>query len=237
MKTQVTARARAGIAFTLIELLVVIAIIGLLAGLVFPVTRAVKVKAVKTRAQAELGALVLAIEAYKDKLGHYPPDSALPRTNQLYYELLGTKLINNGTVYETLDGSARIENTKSAFEEAFGHRPGQTVPSVTGFINCTRTANADDAPPAKAFLTQLKPNQSAEIPPGIRILACPVQWPADHDFQPIPSRPGLNPWRYISTNPTNNPGAFDLWVDVTAGGKIFRISNWSKEPQSVTTPW
>ena len=234
MKTQATARARAGIAFTLIELLVVIAIIGLLAGLIFPVTRAVKVKAVKTRAQAELGALVLAIEAYKDKLGHYPPDSPkspyYPRVHQLYFELVGTTYTNvNGTwTYVTRDGSARI--AASTIPTVFGE-------GVTGLINCTRTANADDAPAAKSFVGPLKSTQSAEIEPDIRVLTCPVQWPADHDFQPIPSRPGLNPWRYISTNPTNNPGAFDLWVDVTAGGKIFRISNWSKEPQSVTTPW
>jgi prepilin-type N-terminal cleavage/methylation domain-containing protein len=230
MKTHFTARVRACLAFTLIELLVVIAIIALLAGLILPVTRAVRIKAIKTRAQAELGAVVLAIEAYKDKLGHYPPDNPkspnYPRVNQLYFELLGTTFTNNS--YVARDGSARI---------AASDIPGSFGEGVTGFINSTRTANADDAPPSKSFLGQLKPTQSAEIANDVRVLVCPVQWPVDHTFQPIPSKPGLNPWRYISTNPTNNPGAFDLWVDITAGGKVFRISNWSKEPQSVTTPW
>jgi hypothetical protein len=35
----------------------------------------------------------------------------------------------------------------------------------------------------------------------------------------------------VSTNPTNNPGSFDLWIDVLYGGKTNRISNWSKDPQ------
>ena len=230
MKTQSAPRARSSIAFTLIELLVVIAVIGLLAGLIFPAARAVKQKAVKTRAQAELRSVVIAIESYKDKLGHYPPDSPespyYPRTNQLYFELMGTKLVNNGTEYETLDGSARI--AVNALRTVFG-------PGVTGFINFTRTENADDAPPAKSFLDQLKPGQSGEIAPGIRILTCPVQWPVDLP-RLISSNPNLNPWRYVSTNPANNSGGFDLWVDIVVGGKTNRVSNWSQQPQIVGDP-
>jgi hypothetical protein len=42
---------------------------------------------------------------------------------------------------------------------------------------------------------------------------------------------GLNPWRYVSSGPTNNPGSYDLWVDLYIGGKTYRLSNWSKEAQ------
>jgi prepilin-type N-terminal cleavage/methylation domain-containing protein len=220
-------------AFTLIELLVVIAIIGILAGLMLPVGARIKQTAQRKKAQAELEQVAFAIETYKDKLGHYPPDTPpppanpnWPRINPLYFELMGTKLVNNGTEFETLDGAARI---------AVGSVAATFGSGVSGFVNCTRAANADDAPEARSFLSQLKPTQYGETTPGsgIRLLVCSVRWPEKHDFQPIPAQAGLNPWRYISSNPTNNPGSYDLWVDILVGGKTNRISNWSKQPQIV----
>ncbi len=41
-------------------------------------------------AQAQLGQLDAAINAYKDAYGFYPPDATNPMINQLYYELEGT---------------------------------------------------------------------------------------------------------------------------------------------------
>jgi len=41
----------------------------------------------------------------------------------------------------------------------------------------------------------------------------------------------LNPWRYNSANPTNNPGSYDLWIQLKIGGKTNLISNWSKQAQ------
>jgi hypothetical protein len=43
----------------------------------------------------------------------------------------------------------------------------------------------------------------------------------------------VNPWRYTS-NPqsaTNNPGSYDLWVQLVMGGKTNLICNWSKQVQ------
>jgi hypothetical protein len=40
----------------------------------------------------------------------------------------------------------------------------------------------------------------------------------------------LTPWNYVSSNPTNNPTEFDLWMDVTWRGTTNRISNWSEDP-------
>src|ERR1700751_3501851 len=78
-------RARA---FTLIELLVVIAVISLLAAMIFPITGAVTRNRIRSRARTELEKVVTAIEVYKSKLGHYPPDNPDNATvNQLYYEL------------------------------------------------------------------------------------------------------------------------------------------------------
>ena len=68
------------------------------------------------RARAELAQIETAIEAYKTKLGFYPPDNPLSppnwTINQLYYELLGTTITIGGQPgYQTLDGSARIADT------------------------------------------------------------------------------------------------------------------------------
>ncbi|HOW79554.1 MAG TPA: hypothetical protein PK406_08895, partial [Verrucomicrobiota bacterium] len=46
----------------------------------------------------------------------------------------------------------------------------------------------------------------------------------------------LNPWRYNSSNPTNNPNSFDLWMDIAVGGKTNRICNWSDKPLVVSAP-
>ena len=52
----------------------------------------------------------------------------------------------------------------------------------------------------------------------------PTGLPANQ--QPIPSNPGLNPWRYVSTNPTNNPGRFDVWAEIREGNRTNIIGNW-----------
>jgi prepilin-type N-terminal cleavage/methylation domain-containing protein len=233
MKKPINANPRATAAFTLIELLVVIAIIGILAALILPLTGALKIRAARSKAQAELAQLALAIDDYKEKYGHYPPD--VPRTsagwpfkNQLYFELVGTK---SGTNYVTLDGGAEIQT--DAVPLTFGS-------GVRGFVNCTRGGNADDAPQAKTFLSHLKPTQSGAIStntPLLKVLACSVQWPLNHNYQPFPDNPGLNPWRYDSSSTNrHNLDSYDLWVDILVGGKTNRISNWSRPPQIVSTP-
>lgn len=39
----------------------------------------------------------------------------------------------------------------------------------------------------------------------------------------------VNPWRYNVTNPTNNPGEFDLWADIVVGNEFITIGNWKEE--------
>ena len=212
-------------AFTLIELLVMIAIISVLAALIFPVAGAIKKKAIKVRAQTELAQVETAIERYKAKQGFYPPGNPdNPAINQLYFELLGTTKLNNGD-YQTLDGSGQI--TAAGLGATFG-------PQVTGFVNSSTTGGGDDGPVATAFLTGLKPAQYG-IPdtnfPALKLLVCSVPWPDNLAFQPVPAKPGLNPWRYVSSHPTNNPSSYDLWTDIMIGGRTNRISNWSRQPQ------
>jgi prepilin-type N-terminal cleavage/methylation domain-containing protein len=35
-------------------------------------------------------------------------------------------------------------------------------------------------------------------------------------------------WHYNSSNPTNNPDSFDLWVNIDVGGKKITIGNWTE---------
>jgi prepilin-type N-terminal cleavage/methylation domain-containing protein len=216
-------------AFTLIELLVVIAIIGILAALIFPAAAAIKKRAIINRTQTELDQVIVAIDLYKEKLGTYPPDHPVViapgvlsyTTNQLFYELVGTKL--TGRAFETLDGSQQ-QLTLADVASGFGG-------GVSGFVNCTK-GGGDEGTAAKNFIKAHKPGQTGWITnAGVRLqlLTCSVNW-SKGPFETI------NPWRYNSSNPTNNPGSYDLWVDVLIAGKTNRISNWRRQPLPVATP-
>ncbi len=211
-------------AFTLIELLVVIAIIAILAALIFPAGAALKRGATIKKVQTELQQVETAINSYKAKYGHFPPDGSFgPIVNPLYFELLGTTNNQNSGEFVTTDGGARIR-----FADM------QTTFGVGGFVNCTK-GGGDEGTPAVKFLSELKPGQYGEIASGgssVRLLACSVSWPDNLVYQPTSTKT-LNPWRYNSSSPVNNSGAYDLWVDILIGGKTNRISNWSKQPQSI----
>ena len=204
-------------AFTLVEMLVVIAVIATLAAMIFPAFGMLKRKAAVQKAQTELKLIASAIQNYKQQHGHYPPDHlANPAVNGLYFELLGT--VQKGLNFETQNGDAKI--------------PVALVPGTFGqggFVNCTKGGGDDNAQAAKKFLVELKPTQYGEIPPGIRLLVCSVTWP-EKLGNGAAGVPVLNPWRYVSSNPTNNSGEFDLWVDIIVGDQTNRISNWSDKP-------
>ena len=204
-----------GKAFTLIELLVVVSIIAILAGLLFAAIPQISNKRVKAVGYSELFQIQAAIEAYKATYGSYPPDNPnRVAFNPLYYELMGTT--NDGAVYVTLDQKYRIAT--ASIQAAF---------NGSGFVNSsTSVKGTDDRPAPVSFLKELKPGQSSSVS-GTNLLVCSEGW----------TKPGsgnaIAVWRYNSSNPTNNTGSFDLWVDLYIGGKTNRISNWSKEPQFV----
>jgi len=222
-------------AFSLIEIIVVVGIIALLASLIFPVAMTVSKTRKLSTAKAELGELQTAIEAYKSKFGSYPPDNPGNAViNQLYYELLGTT--RTAKAYTSLDNSIQVQ---------IANIPVDYGPKVSGFMNASaNSTNSDEGSAAVNFLRSgLRPNQVAQLIFGpnnsINILVCSVPWEHPNPTNvvvpspPAPPYPKINPWRYVSTSPTNNSSTYDLWVDLYVRGRIYRVNNWSKEPQLI----
>ena len=203
-------RHRSSKAFTLIEVLVVITIIAILAGLIVGLAnRAGETKRVK-RTEAMHAELVTAIVDYQQTIGSYPPDNPNNAAQPpLFYELTGTVL--DGSDFKTKVGNERL--------------PTGDVPTFfgrDGFQNASLEAAS-----VKSFFKQLKPDRYGQIStsPSVQLFVVGVQGPSDVADA---GRPGktLNPWRYVSTNPTNNPEGFDLWAEITVGGKTKVIGNW-----------
>lgn len=197
--------------FTLIELLVVISIIGVLAGLVVGLAGVSSRAAKEARTKAELAELVTAIEAYKAQYNMYPPDNPTnAAVNPLFYELSGV-VTTDGLKFATKNNSEVVP--QAAIRQFFGQE---------GIVNAARRARD-----VKSF-ANFRGAQYAEVSgtPDVEILVCPIPWPANVANPPIPGKPLLNPWRYVSTQPTNNPTRFDLWTEIIVGKKRKIISNW-----------
>jgi prepilin-type N-terminal cleavage/methylation domain-containing protein len=215
-------------AFTLIELLVVISIIGVLAGFTLPVLKSVKAAQYKKVARAELEHLETALENYKAKYGAYPPGNTLLATssyqpaqlNQLYYELAGTTISAGNFV--TVDGSAQI--LTNAVKIAYG---------VGGFVNSGQVNSSDpDAKTPQNFISGLSSKEVMSYVTNntiaTTILVTSVGGP-DTAYQPLLA-PGINPFRYKYPG-LNNPGGYDLWVQLVINGQTNLICNWSRQVQ------
>ena len=226
------------LAFTLIELLVVISIIGILAGFTIPVLKTFKRTAIIKQTTAEMAQLETAIDSFKAAYGFYPPSNAgynpgnpLTRDdalfNPLYFELLGTITNSVTGKYQTLDGSASIKISALM---------APTTPlGVSGFVNCMKPGAGEDAPVARSFISGLKPKQfwidvTNKVDPAnpVSLLVGSVGGP-DENYRPL-NTSGLNPWRYVCPG-INNPTSYDLWIQLSIGGKTNLICNWSKQVQ------
>jgi len=205
--------------FTLLELLAVIAIMGVVAGLIMGAQGAAKRTANKRLAETERDQLVTFIESYQAKRGVYPPDNPLDTTNNpLFYELSGTTNLNGTFV---APGAAPL--------------PAATVQSIFkmgGFVNSFNPAGDAGDQSMQSFLKGLKDNQKLS-------LTNPLSGTIPYTLLCVPLPNPVNPtwnaaWNYLAApHATNNSTTFDLWVDVKIGNQKFRISNWSKQPQTL----
>ena len=67
----------------------------------------------------------------------------------------------------------------------------------------------------------------------VEVLRVPVDWPLNDPSNPPPfngmAGPNvkqINPWRYVVSNPSNNPKTYDLWAEVLIGDNTYIIGNW-----------
>jgi prepilin-type N-terminal cleavage/methylation domain-containing protein len=225
MKQSGHIQAAAARGFTLIELLTTISIIAVLAALLIPVLGSLQKKKFIAAATAELGQVSAAIDSYHASYGSYPPSGTNVLLNPLYYELTGVSIVStNGgqPQFQTLDGFSALY--AADVQKAFG---------VGGLVNCTK-GSGEDTVPAKNFLPGLKNSRYAVMTNSLNdpyyVLVTSVADP-DPNYNPVPNAPGVNPFRYNSANPTNNPNSYDLWIDLSLGQKTNRISNWSQQVQ------
>jgi prepilin-type N-terminal cleavage/methylation domain-containing protein len=210
--------------FTLIELIVVISVIALLAALAMPVFNSVTKHSIIQRAQSENQMIVTAIESYHSAYGFYPPSGTNFLVNPLYYELVGTTTTNTGSgpsSFTTLDNANTIAT--ATISSTFG---------IGGFMNCTK-GSGEDMKNAQNFIPGLKPGMIATNSNGVIFIVTGAS--SDPGYQPLPgvySSVGLpaNPWCYTYPG-TNNPNSYDLWLNLTVGGKTNVICNWSSQVQ------
>jgi type II secretory pathway pseudopilin PulG len=113
-------------AFTVIELLVVMAVIIVLAGLILVASRYVQDKGRRTRAEAEIAAISVALQNYKADNGIYPSDPA--RTELVDPSVFPPPAEASLYLYEKLAGDSnhdRIADTPTYFS----FRPNQLSPA------------------------------------------------------------------------------------------------------------
>lgn len=195
--------------FTLVEMLAVIAVIAVLAGLVVGLTSRASRAGRDNKIKVMRDQLVTAIESYQAQFGSYPPDNRLPSgvvnsaVNPLFYELTGMV----------------VDNVQRRFYSP-DHGDVLTSADVNQLFNREGFVNASPDPKKVRKFLELRSEQYDLLSeqPQAHVLVVPV-----------PSKQGLNPWRYVSSNPTNNPGRFDLWAEFVDGKTVRMISNWHRD--------
>ncbi len=182
-----------------------------------------RVRAALPRLRAELraqrGVLTEAVERYRARFGVYPADHVASRgplvidavKNPLLYELEG--VIDNPTNHLFLVG--HLEPAEAKYVTAFFHSPG--------FKNCgtneSQVSHYLPPLPTTSFAAR-----QLHDDPDVFVLGFQVQ--GDDFGWDVAEQLELSSWRYVSSAPTNNPGRFDLWIDVTANGQTFSVGNW-----------
>ncbi len=169
--------------------------------------------------RAERAQLESAIEAYRKALGHYPPDHVLSRqplvvdgvTNQLFYEISGTVFNPASRRFECERCTAVSSRTLAAYFHVEQFSNVVTAPAVArSFL-----------PATDVFIGEL----TGKIP-GLKTFGYA---PLPEEVDPETANEFvISPWRYVTTQPTNNPGRFDLWIEVNVNDQHLVVGNWKR---------
>jgi len=97
-----------------------------------------------------------------------------------------------------------------------------------GFLN----SSADPAEPSRTYF-EPKASGVARVTvngAAVDLLVTAFPWPMNAT-EPAPlqaygEQSRANPWRYVSTSPTNNAGGYDLWMEVWVGREKRVFKNW-----------
>ncbi len=161
-------------------------------------------------------ALLGAIEAYKAHFGVDTPDHIMRRqplvvhsvNNPFLYELAGVTSNPTNQMFEL----GRLEPTDAGDVKEFFH--------CDGFKNC-----GEQADQVKKFLPgENLPARQLHDDPDVFALSFPLySEPLDPE---VMYEMEVSPWRYVSTAATNNPGKFDLWIELKTKTQTVTIGNW-----------
>jgi len=212
--------ARASLAFTLVELLVVITIIGVIASMLFTIGPGAYDKRNEARVKAEMRKLETAIIDYKNFYGSYPPDNTNAiALNPLFYELGGATLRSNanGTwTFQSLVDNSYID--AAVYSNIFFNG---------GVMNVTYSSVQAKA---KQVLSMKGSDWADFLDAGgntYKVLIVPAKGTSNSIT--VNNGKPYNLWRYVSSNPTNRPGEFDLWAEILKGNKQTKIiGNWQR---------
>jgi hypothetical protein len=178
-----------------------------------------------SRVKAELAALAMAIESFKDKYGFYPPDTGPENkwttdgnnqalANPLYYELSGCLINTNNNTFR--DPFFQTELSSAELTTVFGRK---------GLVNASPNRGE-----VRNFIPQIRTNHVVPITLSALgqkqayLLSVPVKGPPNV----FDASGRKNFWRYRSTQPTNNPGSFDLWAEIVIRNRTNIIGNWNQ---------
>ncbi len=209
--------------FTLVEMLVVISIIATLAAMTAVATKTITEKRTIKLVEAQMRQIESAIVDYKAKLGFYPQDNgnqgnaSWTALSPLFYELTGTVPGPSSGIPTGDYGSVLGNDTISAvaLQGVFGRR---------GFANSSDQTR-------KNFFPSMLPFNFKEVTIGlenVKLLVVPAK--GRENFSG-PTDKEINPWRYNSSNPTNNIGSFDLWAELKFQNRTVIVGNWKRRQQ------
>ena len=160
--------------------------------------------------------ILSALEAYKAHFGRYPSDNVTSRqpltvdpvNNPLLYELAG---VVSNSVGKTFD-LAGEEAADASYVLNFFH--------AKGFQNSGEDSSAIIRFLADGHLPAIQLHDDPDVfALGFTQLYQDLDEAVLWEFR-------VSPWRYVSSCPTNNPGPFDLWIEIKTKAQSITIGNW-----------